>query len=122
MAEWKTDVITLEHPVPVDPEKSGPGDPKLTSIVLREPDADALEVISDLGLKEGDAPNIKQMRVIMVALSNFTDEQIGKMHRDDFMEVAARMSPLLGDTSDSGDSAQTTSPASSDQPQSSNAT
>lgn len=88
MAEWKTTTVPLEYPFTV-------GTTSYTAIVLREPDADAVEQIEDAGFQVGVQPTQRQLRASVVALSKLPNEIIGKLHRNDFMKVVEATVPLL---------------------------
>ncbi len=90
--DWKTSTVTLTHPVPLD----AAGATTLSKITFREPDVDALEAIEELGLKAGVRPTVKQLRGMIVALGDASDEIVGKLHRDDLGALGEAVIPLLG--------------------------
>lgn len=107
MAEWKTETVTLTHPIP-----AGEGsDQKITSITLFEPDVEALEKIEDLNFKEGEKLTVKQIRGAIAALSRLDDDVIRKLHRDDFNALGNAFPPLFsGSASTSGEAKPTKKP------------
>lgn len=96
---WKTHEHPLAHPIEI-------GDKKVETIVLREPDVEALETIGELNLPvpELDASGvpiievpltIRQLRVIITAIADQPDEVIRKLHRSDFVALSEAALPLL---------------------------
>lgn len=87
---WKTVTHTLAYPVMI-------GDKRTSAVTLREPDVDALEAIEELGIEEGGQPKISQLRGMIAAMSDVSNEVIGKMHRDDLTGLGELLVPLLGE-------------------------
>jgi len=87
---WPTFTHPLKFPVPAIE-----GRDQVKEVTLREPDVDALEAIEAAGFEEGKKPTLKQVRVIITALSGLDDAIIGKLHRDDFTALGAHIVPLL---------------------------
>jgi hypothetical protein len=88
--DWKTQTHTLAHPIKV-------GDREIKTVTMREPDIDALEAIEELDIEQGKPLKVKHMRGIIVALSDLTHEEAGKLHRDDLAGLGEFIAPLLGD-------------------------
>lgn len=93
---WKTVTHPLIHTINI----SGKSFDRIT---LREPDVDALEAIEDLGLKEGEPMGIKALRGVVVALSDFDNATVGKMHRADLMAIGEIIAPLLSGSETEGE-------------------
>jgi len=85
---WKTVTHALKYPV-------NAGGATISAIVLREPDVDALEAIEDLGIVPGETLKVRQIRGIILALSDQPDTVIGKLHRSDLSELGNLLAPLL---------------------------
>ncbi|MEN5249909.1 phage tail assembly protein [Brucella pseudintermedia] len=85
---WKTKAVPLQHPIAV-------GEKTVAAITLREPDLNALEVIEGLGLADGVAPKLSQIRGIIAALGDQPDEVLGKLHRDDVATLTEALLPFL---------------------------
>ncbi|SOC47672.1 tail assembly chaperone E/41/14-like protein [Rhizobium subbaraonis] len=92
---WKTQAHPLKHPITI-------GDKTYAAVMLREPDADALEAIDDLGMKEGERARIGQLKGLLCALADVPGEVIGKLHRDDFIALQEIAIPLLHPSEGSG--------------------
>ncbi len=85
---WKTATHVLSHPVVM-------GEKTISSVTLREPDVEALEVVGDLGLSAGTEVTVRQMRGLIEALADVPSEVIGKLHRVDFAALGEIIGPLL---------------------------
>lgn len=114
MPEWKTKTVPLSYPITV-------GERSFSHIVLREPDVDGLEIIEGLGLKEGVKPTIKQLRGMLRGITGMTEEQVGRIHKDDFETLVEEAVPFVGGEPSSSDKTAGTEPNST-QPQPSSAT
>ncbi len=112
MAEWRKEVVPLQYPIE-------DGGVTYKEIVLLEPDADAVEAIEDAGFIEGVKPTTRQLKQSVAALSKWPLERVGKLHRNDLMNVTEKSVPLLQGSSDSsppgssGEATSTTSAATS---------
>lgn len=84
---WKTHTHTLLHAVNHEGRS-------YSAITLREPDADALEAIDELGIKEGEKASIRQLKGFIGALAD-APEIVGKLHRDDFIALQEIAIPLV---------------------------
>lgn len=71
-------------------------------ITLLEPNVDALEVIEDLGLKDGDAPTVRQMKSLIAALARLDPAVIGNLQAVDFRPLGEAVVPLLTPTAGQG--------------------
>lgn len=92
---WKAEAHPLKHPITF-------GEKTYTAVTLREPDADALEAIDDLGIVEGQRARIGQLKGLLCALADVPPEVIGKLHRDDFVDLQGIAIPLLHPPADAG--------------------
>lgn len=109
MADWKQELIKLIHPVTVDGVTR-------SEVLAREPDLDALEAIEALDLTNDsrmlrdehgalrkDAknnqlykdPSLRELRTMIVAMTDLPHAFVGKLHRDDFGKIAGVIVPLL---------------------------
>lgn len=88
--DWKMKTVSLTHPI-----ENGEG--TVREITLREPDVDALEQIEDLKLEEGKRPTTRQLRGVIAALADVSNEVVGKVHRDDLGALGEAVVPLLAD-------------------------
>lgn len=86
--EWKNTTHRLSYPISA-------GDQVIQTVTLRAPNVEALEQIEELGLEEGKRLTVKQMRAIIVALSDLTMEQAGKLHQSDLKTLGGAAVPLL---------------------------
>ena len=109
--EWKSTIVTLAHPIPVSEGSV------INAVTLREPDVEALEIIEDCGFVEGERPTVKQLRVAIVALSNLTEEQARKLHRDDFGKVCQAAIPFVSGSPEPSEKDSSTEPNSTASPQ-----
>lgn len=86
--EWGVNSVPLEFPVKL-------GDQTISEITLREPNGEALEAIDDLGLKEGEAPSMRQTLALIRILSGVGKSVTDKMHARDIAKVGEALGPLL---------------------------
>lgn len=122
MATWKSSTHKLAFPFEIG---EGEDRRKVTSITLREPDVEALEIIDELGIKPPDEGeempdmSIKDMRILMSALSDEPADVLKKLHLKDFMALGDLVGPLLespgkvspgsGQSADGGEKTETSS-------------
>ena len=88
VATWRTVEHKLIHPV-------AGTDGNISSVVLKEPDIEALEKIDDLGIIEGKPMKVAQIRGIIGAVSGLPYEALKRIHRDDFAALGELAVPLL---------------------------
>lgn len=79
---------TLKHPITVDGET-------YVTLTVYEPNVAVLEVIDEIGFVEGKRVGIKQVRLILSAVTRVSNKVIGEMHRDDFEALVELAVPFL---------------------------
>lgn len=85
---WQEVTYVLTYPITID------GGEPITAITLREPDLEALEAMSDLGLEDGKRLTVRQTAAIVAALSRLPLASVRKLHRDDFGAIVELAAPL----------------------------
>ncbi|UYZ08547.1 phage tail assembly protein [Agrobacterium salinitolerans] len=83
------------------PLKGETGEVKI--ITLREPDAETLEKIDDIGIEAGKPVKVAQMREILSILSGVPSDDLKRLNRRDFSALADLSGPLLDVPEEEGD-------------------
>ncbi len=56
---------------------------------------EALEAVEDIGLVSGTPPKLRQIRSMIVAMSDLTEEEAKGLHRDDIPTLAEKLAPFM---------------------------